>query len=284
MFSKGKDTSANTAPEMPSSGSRRASRAAPSIISQDMTVEGNLQASGDIQVEGTIRGDIHAQTLIVGEKAHIDGSVWSEEVVIRGKVSGMVRARKVQLSSTSHVEGDILHQALAVETGAFFEGNCRHSDDPLNADGGSGSKPKTGTGTGSSTGGGGLALPKKPEDTGGQKLDAGEPQGIPMDAEVASKGAAAAPVADMVADLTKPLPGADPALANGEAKENGAYELSAAEAEPAKPAENGKAGLKPLAGNGRVGGAALNPLRSPLTGGASAASTGGSTVARGKKS
>jgi len=29
------------------------------------------------------------------------------------------------------VEGDILHEALAVETGAFFEGNCRHSDDPL---------------------------------------------------------------------------------------------------------------------------------------------------------
>jgi hypothetical protein len=38
----------------------------------------------------------------------------------------------VQLSSTCHVEGDILHEALAVETGAFFEGNCRHSDDPIN--------------------------------------------------------------------------------------------------------------------------------------------------------
>jgi cytoskeletal protein CcmA (bactofilin family) len=29
------------------------------------------------------------------------------------------------------VEGDILHEAIAVETGAFFEGNCRHSDNPL---------------------------------------------------------------------------------------------------------------------------------------------------------
>src|SRR5690606_29041280 len=41
------------------------------------------------------------------------------------------RGRRVQLSSTCHVEGDILHEALAVETGAFFEGNCRHSDDPI---------------------------------------------------------------------------------------------------------------------------------------------------------
>jgi hypothetical protein len=29
------------------------------------------------------------------------------------------------------VEGDILHEAFAVETGAFFEGNCRHADNPL---------------------------------------------------------------------------------------------------------------------------------------------------------
>src|SRR5690606_2330585 len=54
-----------------------------------------------------------------------------DDIVIRGRVIGTIRGRRVQLSSTSHVEGDILHEALAVETGAFFEGNCRHSDDPI---------------------------------------------------------------------------------------------------------------------------------------------------------
>ncbi len=50
---------------------------------------------------------------------------------MRGKVTGRIRARKVLLAATSHVEGDILHEAFAVESGAFFEGNCRHSDNPL---------------------------------------------------------------------------------------------------------------------------------------------------------
>ena len=50
---------------------------------------------------------------------------------MRGKVVGRIRARKVLLAATSHVEGDILHEAFAVESGAFFEGNCRHSDNPL---------------------------------------------------------------------------------------------------------------------------------------------------------
>jgi len=37
----------------------------------------------------------------------------------------------VLLAATCHVEGNILHEAFAVEAGAFFEGNCRHSDNPL---------------------------------------------------------------------------------------------------------------------------------------------------------
>ncbi|HAC59072.1 MAG TPA: polymer-forming cytoskeletal protein, partial [Rhodobiaceae bacterium] len=59
-------------------------------------------------------------------------------IVIRGRVVGTIRGRRVQLASTCHVEGDILHEALAVETGAFFEGACRHSDDPISQQSGAG--------------------------------------------------------------------------------------------------------------------------------------------------
>jgi cytoskeletal protein CcmA (bactofilin family) len=50
---------------------------------------------------------------------------------VRGKVVGRIYARKVLLTATCHVEGDILHETFAVENGAFFEGSCRHSDNPL---------------------------------------------------------------------------------------------------------------------------------------------------------
>jgi cytoskeletal protein CcmA (bactofilin family) len=106
-------------------------KAAPSIISMDMSVVGTMAAGGDIQVDGKVDGDITTGSLTVGEKAFVNGDILAEEVVVRGKIVGSIRARKVQLCSTCHVEGDIYHQALAVETGAYFEGNCRHSDDPL---------------------------------------------------------------------------------------------------------------------------------------------------------
>src|SRR4030095_14075361 len=103
----------------------------PSIISADLIVRGALFSAGDVQVDGRVDGDIRAGGLIIGEKAVIVGDVYAEEIVVRGRVEGGISARKVSLSATCHVEGNILHEALSVEIGAYFEGNCRHSENPL---------------------------------------------------------------------------------------------------------------------------------------------------------
>lgn len=140
MFSRNKDKDSekpmvsqvmSPPPAAQSSSKRPGPRTAPSIISSDLVVHGNMTATGDIQVDGTVEGDIRSQSLTIGEKASITGEIIAEDIVIRGRVVGTIRGRRVQLASTCHVEGDILHEALAVETGAFFEGNCRHSDDPI---------------------------------------------------------------------------------------------------------------------------------------------------------
>lgn len=52
-------------------------------------------------------------------------------LVVRGRVEGSVRARQVQLASTARIEGDIVHATLAIESGAYFDGNCRRDSDPL---------------------------------------------------------------------------------------------------------------------------------------------------------
>ena len=139
MFSsKPKDTASPApAPTMaaPQSAVRRTGKStAPSIVSADLAVTGTLTSTGDIQVDGIVEGDIRSVGLVIGEKAEIHGEIFAEDVIVRGKVMGRIHARKVQLAATSHVEGDILHEAFSVETGAFFEGNCRHSDDPLGTD------------------------------------------------------------------------------------------------------------------------------------------------------
>ena len=112
---------------------KRAGRsgAVPSIVSADLTVSGTLNTSGDMQIDGIVEGDIRSVGLVIGEKAEVHGEIWVEDLTVRGKVIGRIHARKVLLAATCHVEGDILHEAFAVEAGAFFEGSCRHSDNPL---------------------------------------------------------------------------------------------------------------------------------------------------------
>jgi len=135
--SKDKEVPASAVPMgQPSMSPRRMTRssAAPSIISADLQITGTLTSTGDVQIDGRVDGDVHSAGLVIGDKAFIHGDVVAEEVTVRGRVQGGIRARKVLLAATCHVEGNILHEAFSVETGAFFEGNCRHADNPLGED------------------------------------------------------------------------------------------------------------------------------------------------------
>ena len=118
MFSKAdKSKAANTV-----------ARAAPSLISTDLEIAGNLQTPGEVQLDGTIEGDIVCGKLLIGAKAIITGHIEADEVIIRGRVTGRVKGKNVHLASTARVVGDIWHDSLAIEAGAFLEGHCKRND------------------------------------------------------------------------------------------------------------------------------------------------------------
>lgn len=118
-------------PAMDYSASTPKVKPAASILSSDLTVVGNLKTTGDIQVEGTVEGDIRAHLLTVGESATIRGEIVADDIVVNGRVIGRVRGLKVRLTSTARVEGDIIHKTIAIESGAHFEGSVQRQDDPL---------------------------------------------------------------------------------------------------------------------------------------------------------
>lgn len=104
----------------------------PSLLSSDLTIKGNVSSSGDLQIEGTIEGDVRAHLLTVGESATIRGEVIADDVVVNGRVIGRVRGLKVRLTASAKVEGDIIHKTIAIESGAHFEGSVQRQEDPLN--------------------------------------------------------------------------------------------------------------------------------------------------------
>ncbi|MDU8945049.1 bactofilin family protein [Ovoidimarina sediminis] len=115
-----------------------------SVLSSDLTITGNLKTAGDIQIEGTVEGDIRAHILTVGEGATVKGECMADDVIVNGRIIGRVRGLKVRLTATAKVEGDIIHKTIAIESGAHFEGSVQRQEDPLSTSGKPAPKPAPG--------------------------------------------------------------------------------------------------------------------------------------------
>lgn len=103
-------------------------RGIPSIIGTSMRVKGDLHSEGAVQIEGEIEGDVLCAEVTVGRSAKIRGQIHAETANIHGDVDGEIRARRVVLSSTAHVVGDIFHEEVAIEAGAYVEGQLLRRD------------------------------------------------------------------------------------------------------------------------------------------------------------
>jgi cytoskeletal protein CcmA (bactofilin family) len=122
MFSKASKTTAATM----INDSRTSPRTGiPSIISADMKIVGSVESAGDIQIDGTVEGDVTSRTLTVSDTANVRGSISADTVRVSGVVHGGISAKSVTLTRSAKVAGDIVHQALVIESGANFEGHCK---------------------------------------------------------------------------------------------------------------------------------------------------------------
>lgn len=114
---------------------------APTLIAQGLTITGDLVGDGKVHVDGTLRGEIKVQRLVVGETAVVEGGVLAEVVEVRGYLTGTVTARQIRLFPTARVEGDLTCDQVAVDLGALFEGRCTR---PVEAAATSASEASTG--------------------------------------------------------------------------------------------------------------------------------------------
>jgi len=107
----------------------------PSIVSSEMTIHGDLQSSGDLQIEGTVVGEIEVGKLVIAEGGTVSGNIVAKDVRICGALTGSVRSVMITLTSTARVVGDLYHEVLAIEAGGQLEGQSRRwvpgSPEPL---------------------------------------------------------------------------------------------------------------------------------------------------------
>jgi cytoskeletal protein CcmA (bactofilin family) len=105
-----------------------------SLIGAGTTIEGNLNFSGGLRIDGQINGNVVAiqgkpSTLVLSEHAQVNGEVNVTHLVINGSISGPVFASEyMELQSKAKVNGDVHYTTLEIQLGAIVDGRLVHSN------------------------------------------------------------------------------------------------------------------------------------------------------------
>lgn len=102
------------------------------LIGANTRIDGNVTFSGGLRVDGEVKGNIGCEdgqrgTLVISEKASVEGEINVGHVVINGTVIGPVCASEsLELLSSARVTGDVEYQQIEIQQGAVIQGRLVH--------------------------------------------------------------------------------------------------------------------------------------------------------------
>ena len=105
-----------------------------SLIGAGTTLHGDIVFTGGLRIDGTVEGkvttvDNKPGTLVISEKARVEGEVRVSHVVVNGLVSGPLTANDyLELQAKARVNGDVQYRALEMHVGAIVQGKLVHNE------------------------------------------------------------------------------------------------------------------------------------------------------------
>ena len=106
-----------------------------SLVGAGTKINGNVHFSGGLRIDGEVTGNVIADsskpsTLVLSEKARVEGEIRVTHLVVNGTVVGPVNAGEyLELQSKSKVTGDVHYKTLEIQLGAVVEGRLIHLAD-----------------------------------------------------------------------------------------------------------------------------------------------------------
>lgn len=103
-----------------------------SLIGAGTRIEGNVHFAGGLRVDGEIKGNVIADlgkpsTLVLSERARVEGEIKVTHLVVNGTIVGPVDASEyLELQSKARVVGDVHYKTLEIQLGGIVEGRLIH--------------------------------------------------------------------------------------------------------------------------------------------------------------
>ena len=96
-----------------------------SIIGTGMNFTGDVNFSGKLRLDGTIKGNVKGDHLILGATGSITGDVNIETFTCQGKVNGNINARNLNVVKGCRIDGNVVAVNMLVEGGASLNGEVK---------------------------------------------------------------------------------------------------------------------------------------------------------------
>lgn len=102
------------------------------LISRTTEVVGDIHFSGELLIEGKVKGNIFAEDdsdalIRVAEKGSVEGEICVPSAVINGLVQGDVRSSKhIELAAKATVMGNVYYNLIEMVMGSEVNGNLMH--------------------------------------------------------------------------------------------------------------------------------------------------------------
>lgn len=97
------------------------------LLGTGTIVKGNITATGDFRIDGTLIGSINSKgKVVVGATGSVEGEIICQNADFSGNIKATVSVTELlTLKSSSKLIGDIKTNKLAIEPGAVFSGSCK---------------------------------------------------------------------------------------------------------------------------------------------------------------
>jgi len=94
------------------------------VVGENVIVTGKLHTSSNIQINGSIKGEVSSEgTIVIGQNAKIEGPIMAADILIQGEIKGNISAsNSLEMTQGAKVYGDIETKSLSIQAGAIFIG------------------------------------------------------------------------------------------------------------------------------------------------------------------
>ena len=88
-----------------------------SIITQGIDFTGEVNTEGDIHIDGSMKGTIKANEVVIGHNGNFEGEIISNDLIVNGKIKGKFNIQNLSIRKDGTLSGKAKYLNVTIESG-----------------------------------------------------------------------------------------------------------------------------------------------------------------------